>query len=615
MNFRHGLSGRFLAGAALAALMAAQGPARAEEYKLGEVRISRTTTVSTGASMRASSREDKLLNVNKGGEISTSNSDNGNENFDQGSLSSAATKVTSDFDAKWENFGAFLRVSAFYDPVLNDSDIDPYPLTEAAKKQVGRDQEVLDAFLYGNFDIDLGETALPLQIRLGRQAVNWGESTFIQNGIASATVPIDVTALRRPGSEIKEALVPVAMAYASLGLPANFSVDFFYQFDWERTTIDAPGTLFSTTDVFGPGARGDIGLLGSETGLIPTLSGNPADIIHKGEDIEASNGGQWGVALRYFADDLLGGTEFGLYYVNSHAKVPSGQYQIGVRPAAFDAIYGVTGGGALILGPDLSEFVTFSEIYVEDVKTMGASFSANIGGIAVQGEVSHRIDQPFLLDDVEGVKAVLDATGASACLAGIAPLCGVANNGGAFVTSQIRAAGYESTIDLFRRMDVSQAQGTFTYSFAPTDWATAVLGADSLALVGEAAVMYVHDMPSSSELAFESAGQNGDVAEGGDGFATSTSWGYQLLLRADYLNAFSGVTLSPSLALSHDVEGYSPILAGSFVEDRKAATFSVEALYLNAWKGQVSYTNFFGGGLHNALTDRDFVSVSVSYTF
>ena len=48
--------------------------------------------------------------------------------------------------------------------------------------------------------------------------------------------------------------------------------------------------------------------------------------------------------------------------------------------------------------------------------------------------------------------------------------------------------------------DVSQIQATATKVFGPT------LGADSLAFVAEAALMYVHDMPDRSVLRLEGPG-------------------------------------------------------------------------------------------------------------
>ena len=83
--------------------------------------------------------------------------------------------------------------------------------------------ELLDAFLYHNYQI--GD--LPGTTRLGKQVVSWGESTFIQGGI-NAVNPVDVAAFRRPGSEVKEGLIPVNMFYVSQSLTDNLSADLRY---------------------------------------------------------------------------------------------------------------------------------------------------------------------------------------------------------------------------------------------------------------------------------------------------------------------------------------------------------------------------------------------------
>ena len=100
---------------------------------------------------------------------------------------------------------------------------------------------LLDAYLYGSFGI--GET--DLQLRLGRQVVNWGESVFIQG--VNQINPIDVPAARRPGAELKEVLLPVALAYANWGFGFG-SMELFYQFDWDNTSIDSCGTYWAVTE-------------------------------------------------------------------------------------------------------------------------------------------------------------------------------------------------------------------------------------------------------------------------------------------------------------------------------------------------------------------------------
>ena len=114
-------------------------------------------------------------------------------------------------------------------------------MSDAAKDRVGRDVEVLDAYVAAAFDA--GDAAF--DFRLGKHVLNWGESTFIPNGI-NAINPFDVSKLRRPGSELREALLPVGLVSLSVAPTDLLSVEGFYQFDWEPTEIDPVGSYFST---------------------------------------------------------------------------------------------------------------------------------------------------------------------------------------------------------------------------------------------------------------------------------------------------------------------------------------------------------------------------------
>ena len=94
----------------------------------------------------------------------------------------------------------------------------------------------------------------PLEVKLGNQVISWGESTFIQNGLSQIN-PIDVAAVRKPGSELKEFFTPILAARASLGLPNNFSMDGFYQFKSDNIVPDPSGTFFSAADIVGRGSQ------------------------------------------------------------------------------------------------------------------------------------------------------------------------------------------------------------------------------------------------------------------------------------------------------------------------------------------------------------------------
>ena len=150
------------------------------------------------------------------------------------------------------------------------------------------------------------------------------------------------------------------------------------------------------------------------------------------------------------------------------------------------------------------------------------------------------------------------------------------------------------------RRDVSQAQVTATQIFG------SLFGSDSTGFIAEAAAMTVHDMPDRAVTPLDTPGAREDVA-------TATSWGYRGAIWLDYHNAVGAARLTPYLQFQHDVSGSSPAPFGPFVEGRKVVTLGVGANYLERMSADLSYT--MHAGHHNALEDRDFVSISFSYSF
>ena len=89
--------------------------------------------------------------------------------------------------------------------------------------------------------------------------------------------------------------------------------------------------------------------------------------------------------------------------------------------------------------------------------------------------------------------------------------------------------------------------------------------------------------------------------------------GYRIAARLDYNNAIGPVNLYPYTQFLHDVSGNSPAPSGPFVEGRTALALGLRADYLSRWQADLSYTRYAGDG--NELSDRDFVSVSLKYSF
>ena len=211
------------------------------------------TTVSMGAAMRVSERDERLFSRGSGGKALSFNNDDGNLNYDRGDLVSLSAKVNHELQLNLESPGAELGlfgwVLYFYDHVVADGDTEHTELSAAAKRHAGRDFKLLDAYVTG--DVDAG--AAPVSIRLGNQVISWGESVFLRSGVNSIN-PADVARLRIAGAELRDVLIPVPAANAKLGIGDSLFLEGFYQFRWANSEIEAKGTFFSVTDTAGPGS-------------------------------------------------------------------------------------------------------------------------------------------------------------------------------------------------------------------------------------------------------------------------------------------------------------------------------------------------------------------------
>jgi len=610
-----------LLASAIGLVLAVQ-PVHALELSRGEVSINLDTTISYGGGIRVADRDDRLIaksqfdptifqkpldqQIAAPGRFSA-NSDDGNLNFDSGDLIFNVARITSELQIDYRNYGGFVRGNYFYDFTLNDMD----ELSEGAKDRVGERGRLLDAYIYGDFEI--GDRMLSL--RLGRQVVSWGESTFIASGI-NVINPVDITALRTAGAELRDAFLPLNMLWGTIDLTPSLSLEGLVMFEWDAVEAEPGGTFFATNDFATAGGRyamlnfglvpqpivnadlfdtvcGQGNFTASDRNLPPALVGAGCSAAFpRARNINASDSGQYGLALRYFASQL-NDTEFGLYYLRYHSRVPllSGRAVTSTEASS----------GAVVVE------------YPEDINLFGLSFNTTVpGGWSLAGELSYRDNVPIQIDDVELL------------FAGLSPLNAVIPNEFQRFRSQLGEFQPGEFIPGYERREASQFQFTLTKLFGPNNF----LRADQIAVVGEFGATHYWDLPDRSELRFEGPGTDtggGPNARSGaarnpittpDGFATAFSWGYRLVAAPTYNSVFGTAwNLTPRLAFNHDVQGVTPGPGGNFIEGRKQLTFGLTFGYQSTWNIGLAYTNFFGAGINNLLSDRDFVSASVSYSF
>ena len=200
------------------------------------------TTVSYGQTWRVQSPDLELIGLANGGTALSLNHDDGTLNYDTGTIS-RVFKITTEIEANYKNFGFFVRGFGFFDEWNEDHDRLRTPLGSQGNDLVSSDFRVLDLYLSAQFDLG----SMPGELRVGRQVLNWGESTFFPGGI-SIISHFDVSRLRTPGAELREALIPQDLAWLSLGTSENTSLELFYQFEWDDTKPDPTGSAFSTND-------------------------------------------------------------------------------------------------------------------------------------------------------------------------------------------------------------------------------------------------------------------------------------------------------------------------------------------------------------------------------
>lgn len=554
----------------------------------GDLRFTFDTIFSVGAIVRTQHPDKRNVGIVNGGTSRSPNEDDGNLNYERGEVVSLALKGLHDLDISYGKTGFFTRFGYVSDLAARNKE----ELTEAAHKRLDFDMELFDAYVRQEFDVG----GRRLNVRLGNQVVSWGESTFIIGGINTIN-PIDVVRLRTPGSELKEAFIPVPMLFASQQITDDISLEAFYQFKFEPFRIDPSGTYFSTTDVLGPGGREaftgfgrtpDRGTAGRDTRNCEDPC-TPADnsVIARSEDRLARDDGQFGFALRWLMP-FLNNTEIGLYGINYHSrtpiasgiKVPDQDPPLNLLPVPRGLLS--TEGGSV-----------FAE-YPEDIQLYGLSFNTpGPFGIALQGEYSYRPNMPIQKASVELNLAILgapnqagfgnDVEGGSSNPGGRAYLQGFER----VPMHQFQFTGLKAIPNV---LGASQLIGLFEAAFVHLELPKGILfNGPGVYLPGEDSSR--NGLPGSLFNYPTPLVANGSAQPRGVGYTSRNSWGYRAVGRLEYNDVFAGVNLFPRFVFSHDVKGTSQFLT----EDAKAISVGVNATYNQVWSADIAYTTFFGG--------------------
>ena len=528
---------------ALAVSLASSLPAMAAQIDLGDSdwQLRWDNTLKYSQAWRLNRADDRLTNAPTANGLYPSIQSQGDKNFSRG-LVSNRLDILSEMDLSHQNYGLRVSGAAWYDRVYNeDTDSSEQPRFLSKTRDLhGRDAELLDAFVY--LRGELGDSSQGV-LRLGRHSLVYGESLFYGgNGIGAAQGPTDVVKLLSvPGTQFKEILRPVNQISGQLQINPQLSVGAYYQFEWERSNLPGAGSYLSDNDAIGDGSGALTDITGGQT-------------LHA-SDIEAKNSGQGGVQLRFKPEGTE--LELGLYAAQYHDKAPSGLYG-----------YVNTAGPSPVLS-------TYRQVFAEDIKTVGASFSTAYGDFNFAGEASLRWNAPL----VSNLQVIAPGQ--------------VADN----------------------EDDARYAKGR-----------TAHVNLSTIYLLSPSALWDGGSI--LAELAWNRTLSVTDNRAALDSNTTRDATALRVLAEPAYFQIADGLDLSVPVGFGVVLDGRSSAVSKSGFGNTHAGDWSVglKATYLQRWEMGLNYVNFFGApeaGLREdgnfsyaqSLADRDFVSLYVKTTF
>jgi len=588
-------------------------PIHAAQWQAGDFEASFYSTLSASVNVRTQERDcNQVATINGGCNADSAtdiavegallNTDDGNLNWNRGDVFSVLFKGTHEIQADWRNYGSFVRFTYFMDMIQIQGDsTQRTPLNREARFRDnimesgvnGAHFLLLDAYLYGLWDVGPWN----IDLRVGNVALNWGESVFTQGGI-NAVNGLDVTKIRLPGSELREALMPAPMVRLASNIWGSLSTEVYYQFDWKRNDLDPVGSFFASSDQVSRGAQGFFYPTGCGDPGTPEENRNPgcpSDVnglttfpngIPKLFDDRPSDQGQFGAALRYYIEPI--DTEIGGYFIRHHYRYPVVSFR-------------GTSGGILfncdqtepVPNPDcdLGYFIEFPE----DIDVVGMSFNTLLGDWAFGGEISYRWNQPV------NVSSNPEADIANGEFPGLQEL----------VIDLLNPASTGGVVHGFSSEKRIVAMLNGIYVAAP---ATPLYG-QLLQAIGASESNVVVEVALVNYPNFE-IGKQYYAGPMGVEKVDATGFNYQIRVDMTYNRVFgSAWELIPTVAFRHDAVGNTPSGEVGTVQGLVQIGTSLEARFQNTWSLLFTYSNSFGAGVRNGSNDRDFVGFSASYAF
>lgn len=508
--------------------------------------------------------------------LKSPNNDDGDRNFDVG-IASNRLDILSEVDAVYKDkYGIRLSGAGWYDQRYHDHLDNNSPSTSnhlsngqpsvglsdrVDRYYAGPSGELLDAFAFGKFEI--GD--IPVNMRVGRHTVYWGESMLPfggAHGISYGQSPIDLgKALAQPGVELKEIFRPLNQVSVQLQPLPTLSIAGQYFMQWEPSRFPEAGTYLGFADPY---------LRGGESLYVPLPVGPggsmvPVGLGHSG-DIEPHQARDWGVSARW-SPEWLGGT-VGFYYRNFSDKLPQLLINGTIVPTP--------------IGPQAMP-TSYRFAYADNIDLYGISVAKQILGVSVGSEVSLRHNMPLL---------------SNPALVGIpgSPVPGRGDTAGAKGDTFHALVNFLYTINRTPLFDKADCLTEFTYS----QWLHVSQGADVF---------------------------KGNAAYSGLDHVTKDAMSGALNFTPTWYQVLPGVDISMPLSIASGLFGVSAVQTGGSAKNGSYSaglSFDILARYT----ATLNYSGFFGnyrtdptGGISSSgdifalLKDRDMVTLTLKATF
>ncbi|MES2105503.1 MAG: DUF1302 family protein [Pseudomonadota bacterium] len=554
------------------------GGASAVDFETEAINGSVNSNVTAGIGVRTKNQSCALIgtpNVSDcGANVNTAqwaNADNGNLNYNKGTLFTGYLSLTSEALVKVpeQNLKFLARGTALFDPVAADTSTTR--LSGDARNQMVHRATLLDFWGQKDFQIG-GESA---HVRLGNQVINWGESSFAAGGI-NATNAVDIQSLLIPGTQLKQALLPAPMISFASTLPAGLTTEAYLQFGWNANRFPAVGSYWSLSDNFGRGAVPATSNSSNfnEAGLDPATA-FPYTAVRPG------NKPQYGIRVGY----TPAGTSLNLaaYYENYTDKNP---------------VFGSIAGGSMGAAQ-----------YLKDRSLLGVSANFPIGDWAIGTELSYRPHDAVSMLGCFGAGGPADYNTNAA-----AGSCNWWKDNKKYqliVNGQLQMSptSHPNTLKMLGNANSAVLTAELGYIKYPG------IDADKTYPTTTGAGQAAYTIPAAGYFVWLTGQPNSIPAAKG----TAKSAGYVVDFNWTYDgSAIPGWAVTPGVTFSNAFSGYTPNFAGNYLRGAKSANLYLVLTQNPAtWQAGLNYTAFFGGSAVNSqpYADRNYIGAYITRNF